>query len=428
MEGIKGMEKLKAVHRISGITVLIVLLYLAVTGLVIQAIDLRLIFTHAPLTDPDMMTMMETPGGGYQILTVPDLTAQALPADVDVNAMLQKVLQSAPLALGNAPLRFVEFRMVGGKPVGQVQTKQENVSFDGATGALIQRAPVPPPAAPGNRSLRYKFKEWHRLTIIGNYAPSINVLVGLLLFVMVVTGVPFYFKLLKERKQSGPSGFFWAGKGTQEEWKRAMHRGVGLVGAIFLLVVAFSGVWLAYESAYLGIHMAMAAQQRKAAAPANAPGPNGPAAGAPAANRVAVQTLKIEDLPAELRVTLDAERAALNGAPIKVIRIRTYQNHVQGVVVTGEGNDTSQLVYNAQTGLTPSEAELGISQTSFPFGWDAHQLGKAIHRGSYFGLWARIFDFLAGLALIYLCLNGFFLYVDFWLAARKAKKAAALAS
>ena len=418
-EGMKGMEKLKAVHRISGITVLIVLLYLAVTGLMIQAIDLRLILTHAPLTDPDMMTMLETPGGGYQILTVADLTAQALPADVDVNAMLQKVLQSAPLALGDSPLRYVEFRMSGGKPVGQVQTRQENASFDGATGALIQRAPVPPPAAPGNRSLRYKLKEYHRLTILGNYAPSINVFVGFVLFVMVVTGVPLYFKMLQERKKSGPSGLFWAGTGTKEEWKRSMHRGVGLVAAIFLLVIAFSGVWLAYESAYLGVHMQMAINQRKAAAGANPAGANGAAATSPAPNRAAAQTLKIEDLPAEMRVTLDAARAELHGAPIKAVRLRIYQNHVQGVVVAGEGNDTSQLVYNAQTGLEPSEAELGISQTSFPFGWDAHQLGKAIHRGSYFGLWARFADFLAGLALIYLCINGIALFIDFWKARRQ---------
>ncbi len=48
----------------------------------------------------------------------------------------------------------------------------------------------------------------------------------------------------------------------------------------------------------------------------------------------------------------------------------------------------------------------------FPFGWDAHQTGKAVHRGSYFGLWARFLDLFAGLSLFYLSINGIVLYID----------------
>ncbi len=403
------MEKLRSSHRIAGIIVLTVLVYLSITGLMVQSIDLRQIFlTHTEPVDPDIQSMLERQGGEFNILTPADKFAQALPSTLDANAALDSVVKSARATLGAAPLRFVELRMFAGRLIGSVQTSQLNASYDVATGSLLRQSPVQPlrPVTSIDR-LRYQIKAYHRLTVLGNWALWINVVAGVVLFIMIFTGIALYLRMWRERKRQGLSGFVWVGgQGKKDDWKRAVHRWVGLSAAVFLLVVAFSGEWLAYESLVFGYRMQHAAELRRAAA-----GPNGPAA--PGGNRTNTpQLLKDADIPALLGVTLNADQQAAGGAPIKAIRIRAFGNVQHGVVVAGDGGDTRQLTFNARTGQ-PVSGDPQASGTGFPWGWDAHQLGKAIHRGSYFGLWARLLDFFAGLSLLYLSINGLFLYIDF---------------
>ena len=426
------MDKPKTVHRVTGSIILIVLIYLSITGLMMQAIDLGQIFTkHIEPADPDVVGMLQRQGGEFKILSKADETAQALPANLDVNVAITGVVQAARASLGDAPLRCVEIRMFDGKLVGNVQTAQVNASFDGATGSLLNMSMVPPlPQVNPIDRLRYRIKEFHRMTIYGNWALWINIFVGLALFSMVITGVSLYLRMWGERRKHGPSGFFWVGgQGKQEDWKRAMHRVVGISTAVFLLVVVFSGEWLAYESLVFGYRMQNAMQQRRAATGPNrtgqnGPRPNGPAgAGGPGGNsNFQPQLLKDADVPAFLNVTLNSERQAANGAPIKAIRIRAFGNVEQGVVIAGDGSDVRQFSFNAKTGQ-PVSGDPQAPGLGFPWGWDAHQLGKAIHRGSYFGIWARVLDFIVGLSLLYLCINGLALYVDFRKERWRSKKA-----
>ena len=425
------VEKLRTTHRIAGIVVLTILVYLSITGLMVQFIDLRQIFlTHIEPVDPDIQGMLERQGGEFNILTAADKFAQPLPAALDVNAALESVVKSARVTMGDAPLRYVELRMFAGRLIGSVQTLQLNSSYDLATGSLLSQSPVQPlrPVTSIDR-LRYQIKAYHRLTVLGNWALWINVVAGLVLFVMIFTGIFLYLKMWRQRKNQGLTGFIWiGGQGKQDDWKRAVHRWVGFTAAIFLLVVAFSGEWLAYESLVFGYRMQHAADLRRAAAGPNGARPagsgqNGP--GAPAGNRNNTpQLLKDADIPALLDVTLNAERQAANGAPIKAIRIRAFGNVQHGVVVAGDGADAKQLTFNARTGQ-PVRSDPQASGTGFPWGWDAHQLGKAIHRGGYFGLLGRLLDFFAGLSLLYLSVNGLFLYIDFrkerWQAMKSAK-------
>jgi uncharacterized iron-regulated membrane protein len=405
---------------------------------------------------------------------------------------------------------------------------------------------------------------------------------------MIITGVTLYFKMLAARRRAGKSGLFWADAGTQEDWKRAVHRGLGLVSAAFLAVVAFSGLWLAYESLYFGFYMGSAQQRaeqaaftaqmakinppapplqkpdpmsaeaqpgrlaamkrdigltddelakvklitddsvkqmdalRKAgdpqqmrertgalhqseadrimavltpeerpkfqawrdaqllgtpvqngnggrqgngqgarnqqggqqqaagqqggpggaqAAPGQGPGgtnganrapgngaqgrgpgggPNGGGGGGQGGN--ANVPLRDAELPSMLRVTLSAMQSAAPNTPIKAVRLRFYAGIPQGVVIAGSNNDTTQLVFNAETGKPMSETEPGYPPVGFPFGWQAHQWAKALHRGSVIGLTGRFMDLFAGLALLYLSINGIALYIDYWKEKRRAKK------
>jgi len=418
------MERLKAVHRTAGIMIAIVLIYLSITGLTLQLIDLRLIFTHAPLTDPDMMSMLELQGGDSEVFTPADKTAQVLPPNVDVNAALAVTLKSARATLGNGSLRYLDFRMLDGKLVATMQTQQFTASYDGASGALLHQEPVSQTKVSANSGLRYRLKEFHRMTIYGNWALWINVIVGIALFAMVITGVNLYLRMWGERRKQGLSTFIWVGgEGKQDDWKRAVHRWIGLMAAIFLLVVAFSGEWLAYESLVFGYRMQHSMQQRGGDISAARPGGTSDSGtkGSGGGQNNQIQLLNDADLPAMLTTTIAAERHAANGAPIKAVRIRAFNNGQQGVVVVGEGNRTKQLAFNAKTGQ-PMSTDPQAGGPGFPFGWDAHQTGKAVHRGSYFGLWARFFDLLAGLSLLYLSINGISLFIDHRRQRQQARK------
>ena len=98
----------------------------------------------------------------------------------------------------------------------------------------------------------------------------------------------------------------------------------------------------------------------------------------------------------------------------------------QGVVIIGLGNDTQQVVFNAGTGRRVSLTEPGYPPTGFPFGWQAHQTAKQIHRGSYIGLSGRWMDLLGGLAIIYLSVSGVVMYVDMWNRRRRGGRPALL--
>ena len=98
----------------------------------------------------------------------------------------------------------------------------------------------------------------------------------------------------------------------------------------------------------------------------------------------------------------------------------------QGVVVTGLGDDTQQTVFNAVTGRRVGLTEPGYPPTGFPFGWQAHQIAKQIHRGSYIGLSGRWMDLFGGLSMVYLSLSGAVMYFELWNRRRRSGRRALL--
>jgi uncharacterized iron-regulated membrane protein len=520
------MNKLKTLHRVTGAIIMIVLIYLSVTGLMMQGIDLSQIMRGEQPVDPDLARGTPT-AGSPNILTSADKSALSLPAGLDVNAGIQSTVKSGRDAVGNAPLGFVDLRMQNGKLVGMIQSALLTASVDEKTGWLLKLEPVlqAQTVTPLDRT-RYRIKEYHRMTIFGHtWLLGINLIVGVALFLMVISGVWLYLTMWSARRKLGDRRFVWVG-GTRrlEDWKRAAHRWTGIIAAILLLVISFSGVWLAYESLVFGYRMqrnmsmmrpgqgpgrpagpgpgfngqgpkesnsvepAANAKPANTSAPAqvaangqtpsrqatvNAPrpegqganskgsgGPNGPTGrlngprsdgqgpSAQADSNVPAQKepstkgsgpgdlgangsgpegdrnqrlLSDDELPALVTTTWNAAKQAVNGAPIKALRIRAQGNNPQGIVIAGNGDATKQLVFNARTG-TPVDMNLPNNNNGFPWGMEAHQVGKGIHRGSIFGTWARFLDFFAGLALLYLCLNGLALYIDFRKERWNAKK------
>lgn len=388
------MQQLRWIHRLVTAIIVVFALYLGLTGTTIQLIDLKTLYSHAPATDPNLRAIREAfdGPGSYQVRETKDYLAAPLPAGSDYAAMMRAALAAARKALGAAPLKYVELRMIGSRPVGQVGVGAGHARFDIGSGALLERTAHDRPDAAPPESLRNDIKHLHRMTTFGDWALIINVVVSLGLTVLIVTGLWIYVKLLLGRRRIKRNGVFWSGGGT---W-RMLHRSISIAASGLLLGVTLSGAWLAVESA--GLAISMARQHH---------------AGQPQAGADPISPIEDAAVPGMIAATLKALHRDAPRDPVKVIRLRIYARYLQGVVVTG-GSHSRQLVYNTRTGQPMSETEPGYPKVGFPFGWQAHQIAKSVHRGDFLGLPGRWMDLLAGLSMIYLSVSGMVMYWQMW--------------
>lgn len=385
------MQLLRYIHRWVALIIVIVTLYLGVTGSAIQLIDVRSILAHIPATDANVRAMHEGFDGppGFAVRTSADYLAQSLPAGAPLASMLDQTMRSARASLGEAPLRYVELRMAGDMPVGQVGVGEGYLRFNAQSGALVARLAQEPKEAEFPDSPRNTFKRLHRMTTFGDWALLVNCAAALGLATLIVTGTLVYLRMFFQRRKAGHNKLFWSGGGL---W-RYLHRTVSIVCSLLLVWVTLTGAWLTADALYRSIDIKQSGGV-----------PSPPVQPAP---------LDDERLPGMLSVTLAAVRATEGDAPIQVVRLRNYGGYRQGVVVTG-GDASRQLVFNADTGAAMSETEPGYPRAHFPFGWQAHQLAKNLHRGDFIGLPGRTLDVMAGLALIYLSLSGALMYWQMW--------------
>jgi uncharacterized iron-regulated membrane protein len=385
---------LRTFHRIAALVIAVFTLYLSVTGVLIQMVDLRTLFRHSPADDPNMMAIREgiDGPGDFQVIANADYTGALLPAALDVPRAFGTVLGAARRSLGEAPITWAELRMSGARVLGQVRSGPRLLRFDAGTGAALDEQ-VAKPGTGGafGDSQRNTIKGLHRLTSIGDWTLWINVLVGTGLCVLLITGLVMYFRLLAARSRIGRrSWFWWAGGG----W-RSLHRAVSLLSAAFVLVVALSGTWLAIESLGRAINVSHRPPS---------------AGGQPSAETF--PPLRDADVPAMLSTTLAAYRRSEPDAGLRVLRLRYYGSMPQGVVITG--SEASQVVFNAASGRRVSETEPEYPPSYFPFGWQAHQIAKQIHRGDFIGLPGRWMDLLGGLSMLFLSASGAVMYYDLW--------------
>lgn len=389
---------MRTVHRIVSLFVVLFTLYLGVTGTLIQLIDLRTLLTHAPAADPNMMAIREGLDGpdDYQVIVPADYSEPALPAAFDSGAALARMLETAHASADGASFTYAEVRMSGGGPVGKLELGGRLLVQDLTTGRY-QLGPTPPPPRVVVPSERNTVKALHRMTTFGNWPLWINPLVGVALGAFVVTGVVMYLQLLRARQRLRRRAWFWSAGG----WWRSLHRWVSVGAALFILVVSLSGTWLAVESLGLGLYFS-----------SHGPPPSG--------QHKLPAPLPEAQLPAMLTTTLQANRSLRPDQPLKIVRLRMYGGMPQGVVISGLGDDTQQLVFNAMTGQRVSETEPGYPETGFPFGWQAHQIAKQIHRGDYIGLSGRWMDLIAGISIVFLSLSGAVMYLDMWSRRRRA--------
>jgi uncharacterized iron-regulated membrane protein len=393
-------------HRIIGTIILGFTLYFGVTGLIIQSLDLRAITAHVPATDPEMLAIRESIDGtsNFAVIQATDYAAASLPHGFDIAGALEVIFKTARSSIAkDAALTYAELRVLDGQPVGIVcaadSTGTQVVHVDPATGAVISISlPVPEPPPP--RSLRGEAKRWHRLQKFGfgDEMEWLNGLIGIGLFMMVITGLVVYYRLFRARRRIGQKALFWSAGGR---W-RSLHRSIAVIAAVFLLVVSVTGTLLSIDSFALGIYIDMH----------QSPGKH--AREFPAGMTADYSSpLQEAEIPGMAQTTLAAYRAIRGSIPIKVIRLRYFSGMPQGVIVTG-GEDTAQLVFNAASGRRVSMTEPNYPYTGFPFGWEEHELVKRIHRGDVFGVPGRLMNVFAGCSLVFLSISGLSMYLDLW--------------
>jgi hypothetical protein len=387
-------QSARFVHRTVATLIAVFCLYFGITGFITQSIDVATIVAGKPATSPNMKAIRESLDGppSFAVIDAPDYDAPALPRSFDYQVGLQAVSDAARTTLAHeAAIKFVELRMMDGKPVGTVSVGDRFDTFDAVTGQMLATRTKEHHGGQ-EASGHLMAKRWHRLWLLTDWMVWLNALVGVGLGVLIVTGLVMYFRLWRARAAAGRAGVFWSAGG----WLKSMHRGVALVASVFLMVVAVSGALLSFDSFVLQIYRATH----------NDRFPEG-------MNGDFSSPLRDSELQPMLKTTLAAYRRLESGRPIKVVRLRYFSGTPQGVIVSG-GEETEQFVFNALSGAGMTTAEPGYPDMGFPFGWWEHEIMKKIHRGDIFGLPGRLMDLLAGLALIFLSASGIAMYLDLW--------------
>ena len=479
-----AVKSIRPVHRILGSILCLFTLYFGTTGSLVQISDLRAIASHAAATDPEMMAIRESlDGTGNFIVIAPtDYAADALPQGYDFNAALSTVISAARSSAGaNTPLKYVELRMVDGKPIGLVQTPAP-AGAPGAGGARAGgqnggpgngqnagpggggpggsgpggggQGQGPNGGGPGGGQGRGPGGGR------GGQGGGPGGPPTRLIRVDPATGAIL---------PNPPAAPRRGGQTPSEHAKlKAWHRlnafgdqnlwlntlvGIGLFGMIITGLVLYfqllrarrraglnaifwsAGGWwrslhrwvsivaaifllvVSISGTLLSIDSWALWIYRDIHKPANFTGGNLPFP--PGMGQDESSPLQDAQLPAMLSTTLSAYHSAQNDTPIKVLRLRYFAGMPQGVIISGAGDDARQLVYNATTGKRASMTEPGYPFTGFPFGWEEHELMKKIHRGDYLGTPGRYVGLFAGLSLVFLSLSGLIMYLDLWSRRRK---------
>jgi uncharacterized iron-regulated membrane protein len=369
----------------------LLMLYLGVTGSIIQAIDLYTLAQHLPETDPVMLSINEGRfgNGDTQVINDADFAAAPLPATLDYGKAFDGVLQAMRRQTPDAKPNFVELRMSGDRVIGQAREGKTVQAFDPETGGSVK--PVSTRAMRLPHSFRETLKEWHRFWTRRD-VPGVwfELLSGVVMWVLIISGLWMYFQLLSARRKIGRNQLFWMSGGT---WK-ALHRVISLGAAVLLVCVAFSGTWLGFESVYHTF--------------ASKPGPPAPQAGA----------LGDDEVRQMAGATLAQFRKLEPQTPIKVLRVRLYGTAKEGAVVTG-GAETRQILLDPQSGQIHDLNAPGFPASGFPWGTQTHENIKHFHSGYLLGYWARVLDLVAGLSLVYLAVSGVVMYADLYLRRRK---------
>jgi uncharacterized iron-regulated membrane protein len=190
---------MRAIHRWLMPVFVLLLLYWAGSGLVLQIYD---------MTDPTH-DWAENAGVAFSDSAGGSALADDQPA---LAAMLASALTDARAALPGA-VSQVEIRAAATGPEAVVvfgsARRQLVFNADGSLQPPAARASFGPPGPPGSASAHNRIKTWHRGNIVGRWGVWVAGLVGIGLVLLIGSGVWLYLQMRQQRMAIGRHGFFW---------------------------------------------------------------------------------------------------------------------------------------------------------------------------------------------------------------------------
>ena len=273
--------------------------------------------------------------GFFVVLQLSDFAAAPLPSGFDIKKGMATVLQAARRQGDRGPVSWIELRVTGGIPVGQMMRGSKLEAFNAQTGEPV--AAVARKQFPQNSTLPYSLRQ--RLKILHRFWSGADVpgvyfefLTGLILFGLLITGLILYFKLLRARAKIGRGQWFWLSGGV---W-RGLHRSISVLSAVFLLFLVITGTLIGFDNSWSAAHGDEGGKPRN------------------------TDPVRLEEAPAMTATTVAAMQRLHPGMPIKAIRLRTFGAMKQAVVITG-GDKTDQLLFD-----TANANQVSLTEPSYP--------------------------------------------------------------
>ena len=385
----------RRLHRSVMTVMAVLMMYLIITGLGTALVD---------ATDRHQ-TWSGMGGGPGARLTDFARTAVAVPPPSSLSVGIKRSLEAG----AGHDIASVDYRMTGQIPRLQLAEssgeRNSELRFYAATGEpMTQRVADGNPFGPmpDYARVREGLKALHKGDAGGLLLQTVELLTGLSLVVMIISGVILYLKLWRARARVGKGAFFWAAR--ESRW-RTIHRAVAIVTAVFLLNKAVTGVILGWGE----IQIQLAIVHHILPVPYPMPTPMPPFSEA----RLAGDALQ------ELQVSYDAAKAAAPTQPIVAVQLVQRSGQTKGLVTLG-GADPRILVFDPVTGQPAADWASSGVQVGNGYYADWHQVLKRMHRGDIIGtFYGRYIDIFFGFVLLYLVVSGCVMYLQM-LAQRRA--------
>jgi len=203
---------MRSLHRWIMTFAALFMLYLAVTGLLMQGVDFFALLHPTASNAPDLLSIKEYAAGPpyFSILSGVNERAATLP-EPPLPQQMAAGFAAARAALPGAPITSIELRVQDGVTQAVVVAGSDaarRLTLNADSGALLDNRPALEPPAP--QSTHDAIKDWHRGNIIGETGVWFNLACGVALLVLCVSGIWIYWQMLQRRQKIGRRGFFWS--------------------------------------------------------------------------------------------------------------------------------------------------------------------------------------------------------------------------
>jgi uncharacterized iron-regulated membrane protein len=363
----------------------LLLLYWALSGLVIASYDLR---------DPEQAWAVMGGGPGASV-TLEARRLPALPAPETLHAGIEAALAAA----AGMPIASADLRMARGQARLQLAEADGDRAhlrrYFAATGQPMTQDEAEDPAADAQRTARHDWiKSWHKGDIAGLPGQFLGLATALVLATMLVTGLSIYLRLLRARRKAGRRAVFW--RVPRESWWRRVHRWVAVIAAVLLVNTVVTGLVLASAE----ILLQLAIRYHVGVPPYPRPSPLPPLSDGPL----------VGNLPDALQRTYAAATPAAAPDPVVIVQLLRRDGRQLGLATTA-GPHARVLAFDMAGQPITSGSGFDRQRGNGYFA-DWHQIVKRMHRGDIIGTHAGRYIAIAnGCALLYLAISGFVMYL-----------------